>query len=334
MTDLTNPHDRFFKELLSSPEMAADFLRNYLPQEVVAVLDLSAPEPVRDAFVDPDLQKHFADLLYRVRLRQGVEAFVYVLFEHKSSPDKWVALQLLRYLIRLWETLLTQSTGQLPPVYPIVFYHGQARWRAALNFRSLVAVADDSPLLKHVPEFEYYLVDLSTIDEEQLKGAPYLRAGLMLFRHIFSRELKQRLPDILHLLEPESDQPLIDHLRAITAYLSIATRGQLNATDVTESVAKALPKKGEDFMQTFLDEWIQQGLEKGLQQGLQQGRYEGQISLTLRQLRRRLGEVSDELEERVKVLSSEQLEELGESLLDFNALADLENWLRKQQPVN
>lgn len=330
MPDLGNPHDRFFKELLSTPEMAADFLRNYLPPEIVAALDLSAPEPVRDAFVDPDLQQHFADLLYRVPLREGVEAFVYVLFEYKSAPDKWVAFQLLRYLIRLWEMLLGQTTGQLPPIYPIVFYHGQARWRAALNFRSLVAVADNSPLLKHVPEFEYYLVDLSTIDEEQLKGAPYLRAGLMLFRHIFSKELKQRLPEIFHLLEPEPDEILIEHLQTITAYLSIATRGGLNADDVTTSVAKALPKKGEEFMQTFLDEWI----EQGLQQGLQQGRHEGQTSMVLRQLQRRLGELPRELQEQVRLLPAEQLEELGELLLDFNTLADLENWLRSQQAVN
>ena len=313
MAEISNPHDRFFKELLSSPQMAADFLRYYLPQEVVAALDLSAPEPVRDAFVDADLQQHFADLLYRVRLSQGADAFVYVLFEHKSAPDRWVALQILRYLIRLWEKLLAQGVSQLPQVYPIVFYHGQSRWTAPLNFRSLVAVGQDSPLLKHVPEFEYYLIDLSAIDEEQLKGAPYLRAGLRLFRHIFGRELKQQLPAIFNLLDAEPEPARLDHLRTIAVYLANAT-DQLTATDITESLKKAFPEKRE-FMETFLDTWIQQG------------RHEGLISLTLRQLRRRLGEISKELQEQVKVLPSRQLEDLGESLLDFSTSADLENWL-------
>ena len=321
MAEISNPHDRFFKELLSSPQMAADFLQHYLPEDVSATLDLNAPEPVRDAFVDADLQQHFADLLYRVRMRGGAEAFVYVLFEHKSAPDRWVALQLLRYLIRLWEKLLAQGVSQLPPVYPIVFYHGQSRWTAPLNFRSLVALDDDSPLLKHVPEFEYYLVDLSAINEEQLKGAPYLRAGLLLFRHIFSRELKQRLPDIFRLLKAEPEPALLDHLRTMAIYLS-KVPSRLGAADITESIGKAFPEKSGEFMETFIDTWIQQG------------RAEGLTSLTLRLLRRRLGEVSKELQEQVRILSAGQLEELGESLLDFSTLADLENWLRQQHPVN
>lgn len=36
---LTNPHDRFFKDLFSRREAAQDFLRHYLPPEVSALLD-------------------------------------------------------------------------------------------------------------------------------------------------------------------------------------------------------------------------------------------------------------------------------------------------------
>jgi predicted transposase YdaD len=34
MSELTNPHDRFFKEVFSRPEAARDLLQNYLPEEV------------------------------------------------------------------------------------------------------------------------------------------------------------------------------------------------------------------------------------------------------------------------------------------------------------
>jgi predicted transposase/invertase (TIGR01784 family) len=55
---------------------------------------------------------------------------------------------------------------------------------------------------------------------------------------------------------------------------------------------------------------------------------EGQ-SLVLRQLNRRVGNVSSELQEQVKSLPLEQLEELGEALLDFTSMADLEAWLSR-----
>jgi hypothetical protein len=49
--------------------------------------------------------------------------------------------------------------------------------------------------------------------------------------------------------------------------------------------------------------------------------------LVLRQLKRRLGELSAEQEKRVRGLSVEQLEVLGEALLDFTAMTDLEHHL-------
>ncbi|RMD98278.1 MAG: hypothetical protein D6814_07860, partial [Calditrichaeota bacterium] len=36
MQEITNPHDRFFKESFSRRETARDFLQNYLPAEIVA----------------------------------------------------------------------------------------------------------------------------------------------------------------------------------------------------------------------------------------------------------------------------------------------------------
>jgi hypothetical protein len=49
--------------------------------------------------------------------------------------------------------------------------------------------------------------------------------------------------------------------------------------------------------------------------------------LILRQLNRRVGHVSIDLEARIKTLPLTQLEELGEALLDFNRMDDLLAWL-------
>ncbi|MCF4969712.1 Rpn family recombination-promoting nuclease/putative transposase [Nostoc sp. CMAA1605] len=50
-------------------------------------------------------------------------------------------------------------------------------------------------------------------------------------------------------------------------------------------------------------------------------------SLILRLLTRRVGELPQSMRERVETLSLEQVEHLGEALLDFQAIADLETWL-------
>jgi predicted transposase YdaD len=50
-------------------------------------------------------------------------------------------------------------------------------------------------------------------------------------------------------------------------------------------------------------------------------------SLTIRQLTRKLGNVSPTLSAKIEVLPLERLELLGEDLLDFNSIDNLEQWL-------
>ena len=68
-TEVVDPHDTFFRQLLSDPVVAADLVQNYLPAEVVALLDLSQLRIEKETFVDARLRKHFSDVLYSVPLK-------------------------------------------------------------------------------------------------------------------------------------------------------------------------------------------------------------------------------------------------------------------------
>ncbi|MBV6627451.1 MAG: DUF4351 domain-containing protein [Rivularia sp. (in: Bacteria)] len=70
-------------------------------------------------------------------------------------------------------------------------------------------------------------------------------------------------------------------------------------------------------------------LEPLYQRDREQAKFEGKQDLILRQLNRRIGEIDASLIERVRGLSVEQLENLGEALLDFSSVADLEAWLNQ-----
>jgi predicted transposase YdaD len=71
--------------------------------------------------------------------------------------------------------------------------------------------------------------------------------------------------------------------------------------------------------------------EDGLLEGLQQGRQREAISFVTRQLTRRLGAIAPEIQEQIQTLSVEELENLGEALLDFSEATDVENWLNQHQ---
>lgn len=67
------------------------------------------------------------------------------------------------------------------------------------------------------------------------------------------------------------------------------------------------------------------------QEAKAEGREEGERSLILRQLTRRVGEVPEPLRKQIDTLAIAQLESLGEALLDFTNLSDLENWLAARE---
>lgn len=63
------------------------------------------------------------------------------------------------------------------------------------------------------------------------------------------------------------------------------------------------------------------------QDWLAQGRRQGQVSLILHLLKRRIGDIESKDETRIAGLSVEQLEALGDALLDFSSRDDLVTWL-------
>lgn len=64
-----------------------------------------------------------------------------------------------------------------------------------------------------------------------------------------------------------------------------------------------------------------------LREGRAEGRSIGGKALILKQLTRKLGNLSPELTAKVNALNLEGLEALGEALLDFTSVEDLESWL-------
>jgi Domain of unknown function (DUF4351) len=128
----------------------------------------------------------------------------------------------------------------------------------------------------------------------------------------------------------------IDELAALPAHhpLQRVTLELLYNLQQNLSINQSTPAEDRELMMRLAPLYEQdreKARQEGLQQGLEQGLYKGEQQLILRLLNRRLGEIDLSLIEQVKELSIEQLETLGEALLDFATVADLEVWLSQQQ---
>ena len=153
MADPPTPHDALFR---------AAFLRDHLPNEIAALLDVTTPEKVDATFVDEALAGSQSDALFRVRTLSGDEALCYLLVEHKSTPDIDLPLQLGHYMIRIWRGHVKEhgaaSRRRLPPIIvPLVLYAGTRDWTVPEGIGDMIA---GDPELAFLPGASYILRNL------------------------------------------------------------------------------------------------------------------------------------------------------------------------------
>ncbi|MFH1112635.1 MAG: DUF4351 domain-containing protein, partial [Pseudomonadota bacterium] len=215
---------------------------------------------------------------------------------------------------------------------PIVLYHGTKKWTVSTEFAGLYDPPDN--LLPDLLNFRYYLCDLSGYSDDEIKmrclAAATLAVALLLMKNFFRPDLSKRLKEYFGLIDNMEQQTALQFLEAVFHYLG-AARERVTPEDVGQALKDSLGKKGEIYMYSLADKWIDEGLEQGMQLGIQQGTQQGMlreaVSLTIRLLTRRFGELDETTQGRIQQLPLEELERLGEDLLDFPDKSALEDWL-------
>jgi predicted transposase/invertase (TIGR01784 family) len=86
-----SPHDKYFRQVMTHLENAQSFFQCYLPETVKLAIDLGSLSIEKDSFVEKELRASYSDLLYRTKIQEK-EGFIYLLFEHQSSPEPLISL--------------------------------------------------------------------------------------------------------------------------------------------------------------------------------------------------------------------------------------------------
>jgi predicted transposase/invertase (TIGR01784 family) len=317
MEPTPTPHDCFFRESFGQIAIAGDFLRHTLPDELLALVDLDTLTISKDTYVSKDLRQFYADLVYQVACRgtaDDASLSIYLLFEHKSCPDTWVLLQLLHYIQAGGEAYRKQhpKAKRLPPVYPLVLYHGRRRWRVPATFHDLVEPLPSS-LVPYVPQFRYALHDISPHSDTEIRGAVLTRLVQLALRHIFDPQPGRRLRELLRLIVQVLDQPTaLELLESLLRYYVQGTR-QLDEPAVRAILLET--GRGEPLMQTFIERYIEQGEQRGKQLG--------SAAVLLRQIERKFGSPSETVRHRITEADSDTLLEWSERILDAGTLDDV-----------
>ena len=281
MSEVWNPHDLLFKEIWSDRDAAADFLSRYFPERVRRLVEFDTLEICKDSFVTGELREYFSDLLYRVSMK-GRGSYLYLLLEHKSWAPRTIALQLLGYVKEIWDLHLKQVGLPLPPVIPFVLYHGKEGWHVSESMSGLLGDVDPE-LLAYIPDFRYQLIDLSRFADEEIKGHVLIKVGLLLLKHVFRQDYREKIPEILKLLRELIEKKTgMQYIEIVLRYIFHTVEG-MGVDDLKPIVEENLSEEKGGWIMSLAEkvrnEGIQQGIQQGIEQGIQQGLLEGIAAL-------------------------------------------------------
>jgi len=259
------PHDATFKQFLTQPEIARDFMLIHLPAELRAICDLSTLKLESGSFVEEDLRQYFSDVLYSLKTTGGEDGYIMVLVEHQVVPDRHMAFRLLRYSVAAMQRHLEAGHKKLPLVIPVLFYTGK-RSPYPYSTRWLDEF-DDPALADKLYSGDFPLVDVTVIPDDEIMTHRSMAALTLLQKHIHQRDIATLTDQLVTLLMTDTlSSPLV---MTLIQYLIQAGESADSEAFVRE-LALRVPQHG-DALMTIAQQLEQKGIEKGIEKGRMEG---------------------------------------------------------------
>ena len=171
-------------------------------------------------------------------------------------------------------------------------------------------------------EFNYQVIQLNRLNwRDFLHQNNPVASALMAKMKIDKQDRPKVKAECLRLLVTLKLDPA--RMQLISGFVdTYLTLNQAEELQFQSEIREFTQTEQEDVMQ-ITTSWMRQGIERGIEQGIEQG-IEG---LVIRQLRRKFGVIDNRLENQIRALKVDKLEALGEALLEFMTVDDLEHWL-------
>jgi Putative transposase, YhgA-like len=266
-------HDSLFGQAFAHPARAAGVLRAALPAQVAARIDWDGLQPAPASFVDQVLQQSHADLVFHARFRDDGDALLWLMLEHQSTVERWMALRVVEVEGRMWQhwRVLHPDHERLPAIVPVVVYHGVRSWSAPTCLAGLLRLPVDMPaeLARHVTASCFVLDDLNGITDETLRARrldafatlsllalAYGRARDILDRLLRWREELQLV--MLAVNRQEQGSVLLSYIAVVNPRITEET--------MRERLIPELGTEAEDTIMTMGERLMRKGAEQAQEQ--------------------------------------------------------------------
>ena len=308
-------HDQIFKILLHL--FFFEFMELFF-EPLYAKIDKSFQQDIdKELFAEKEPSRgSTSDLAIKVRMKNNKNKHLIILIEIQAQTDKKFLERVIYYYTGLRKKYDLE-------VLPIALFIDNRR-----------SIAPDICVLKTMGRrnltFEFETIQLNKLNWQDYRDCdnpiiPALMAKMKFAKRERPRVKCECIRMIVNLnIAIQKKQTLY---RVVDTYLKLDKSEKTLYEYWVSRLSEAEKRKMMDFISPMERQAMAKGHRQGHKEGHKEGLKEGASLMALQFLNKSIGPLTKTLESRIQNLDSEQLKSLGNSLMDFKTIEDLENWL-------
>jgi len=261
--------DRYFRFTFANMQRLAGLLREFLPTELLAHLELNKLQRIHDQHVRENLKEVRDDLDVECPCSIG-KVTIRILVEHKSSHAPKLWFQLMRSICAEWEQ------NGIAPIIPVVVHTGSGSFIYESPQNMLQQIPD--PLRNMLPSLPIIAIDLAICTEEQIWASQNLdhvtKVALSILK--LAQQGQLDISKIRKLLQSEwpTSSPLRikRYIQAAITYLHFKSKlPRESLSNLRFDMVHAHAINPDSPFAQELREEHQKGVEQGIDQGIIEG---------------------------------------------------------------
>ncbi|MBD2629631.1 DUF4351 domain-containing protein [Trichormus variabilis] len=306
--EITANYDESWKEALN--EYFDDFLSFFFPVAYEAIDWTQNPESLdkelQQITASSETEKRIADKLYKVWLLDKTQAWILIHIEVQSNYDIDFQERMYTYNYRAFDLYHKFVVGLA------ILGDTSSTWRPNSYYQAML----DCELSLKFPIAK--LIDYETRwTELESSNNPF---AIIVMAHLKTKATTGNLS--------EREQWKWTLIRGL--YERGLTKEQIVKLFKIIDKMMSLPKELQAGLVTKIKHWEEQNQMPFISPTEELAMERGEQQLIIRLLNRRFGEIKSSFIDTIRTLTIEQLELLGEALLDFSSITDLEQWLQNK----
>lgn len=253
--------DSSSKLIFGDATLCSQFLRGYVNIPILKNVQPEDIEDISERFVHIFTEERNADVVKKVHIEGDDMPFYLIsLIEHKSRVDYNVVMQILRYMVYIWEDYEKECEAvnkgisktkdfRYPPVLPIIYYDDKANWSASIELQDRIYLSD--MMEAYIPNFKCILIQVKDYSNAQLREKEDELSILMMINKL------QDATDFVDL-EKELDAEYIDRIiekspEYLLDIMVIVTKALLMKLNVPNEEVEAFTEK---IKERKMGDWV------------------------------------------------------------------------------